>query len=264
MILCLTLLLGIISFAKGSTTNKRDICTTVYQNFYECTRKAYQDYETIILNGDDGRKDWDPRKTCNYMNTAIDGCINLLLNGDCFTLEEVNAMKDSSIIDVLRDMKTSVKGWDSAKCPTTIAYFERTEQKIPDNVPVDELSPAQYSEAQCVKEGGGGGHPADEGDTIVEDCVRKTCKSGEWRPSMEKMVCCHNNEAFQPQSVISTTSSPDGCFTTSITCVLQGDSAKTIIKTKQTCGKSSTKEEVDNLKDLIKKYLMVVDSCKQI
>jgi len=72
MILCLTLLLGMISFAKGSTTNKRDICTTVYQNFYECTRKAYQDYETIILNGDDGRKDWDPRKTCNYMNTAID------------------------------------------------------------------------------------------------------------------------------------------------------------------------------------------------
>jgi len=264
MILHLTLLLGMISFAKGSTKNRRDICsnTKLTDDYKKCANKVFQDYKTALINGDDGRPDWAARISCNYMASAIDVCWNILLTGDCLTLEEVNAWKDLLISIVLENLEESVVEWDSAKCPTTITYFEPTGQKLADKESVDELSPAQYSEALCVKDGGG--YPAEEGDTIVEGCVRKTCKSGVWRPSLEKLVCCHNNEAFQPQSIISTTSSPDGCFTASIECVLEDNAAKTLLKTKRTCGKPSTKEEVDNLKGLIERYLEIADSCNEI
>ena len=42
---------------------------------------AYKDYQSDMMDGDDGRPDWFPRKACNYITATI-GVKNLSINTD--------------------------------------------------------------------------------------------------------------------------------------------------------------------------------------
>ena len=48
----------------------------------------------------------------------VQGCGDKLV-GECNTCEEVTTMKDEQLKEVLRNVKSSVKEWDTNKCPAT-------------------------------------------------------------------------------------------------------------------------------------------------
>ena len=73
------------------------------------------DFKTVFEAGEDGRPDWLARKSCNYMTAAVEECGSLLQH--CATLEELNAMKDEQLNNILHTLQMSVKSWDSEKCP---------------------------------------------------------------------------------------------------------------------------------------------------
>merc|ERR1711915_827048 len=121
----LPLLFFLLSFF-GVTKAINEDCDKVQAEFDQCAKKAYEDYKKAFQAGDDGRPDWTARKSCNYMTEAVEGCGDKLV-GECNTCEEVTAMKDEQLKKVLRNVKSSVKEWDTNKCPATKAHMERVK-----------------------------------------------------------------------------------------------------------------------------------------
>merc|ERR1711962_1511580 len=74
---------------------KRDDCQAIQTAHGECTQKAYADYQAEWAAGDDGRRDWVARKTCNYLTGSIEDCGNKLVESGCVSQEEVDRMKDN-------------------------------------------------------------------------------------------------------------------------------------------------------------------------
>jgi len=111
---------------RASTASEaaNEDCGKVTNDFNQCTKRAFEDYKKAFNAGDDGRPDWLARKSCNYMAEAIEDCGDMLV-GKCNTCEEVTKMKDEQIRRVLKNVKSSVKEWDSNKCPATKAHMER-------------------------------------------------------------------------------------------------------------------------------------------
>merc|ERR1719356_1861897 len=120
----LPLLVFLLSFDASKAADEN--CEKVRAEFDECAQKAYEDYKTAFQAGDDGRPDWMARKSCNYMTAAVEECGDKLV-GECNTCEEVTAMKDEQLKKVLQNVKSSVKEWDTNKCPATKAHMERVK-----------------------------------------------------------------------------------------------------------------------------------------
>merc|ERR1719352_1418432 len=99
----------VLSGLVGSTRIKRDDCGTVSRRFQECNQGAYKDYAASLTAGDDGRPDWQARKTCNYMTASMEDCANILIG--CNTAEEVNMMKDRQLEGILSQLESSLKEW---------------------------------------------------------------------------------------------------------------------------------------------------------
>merc|ERR1719356_526970 len=120
----LPLLVFLLSFFAA--TKAAEDCEKVRAEFDECAQKAYEDYKNAFQAGDDGRPDWMARKSCNYMTAAVEECGDKLV-GACNTCEEVTVMKDEQLKKVLQNVKSSVKEWDTNKCPATKAHMERVK-----------------------------------------------------------------------------------------------------------------------------------------
>merc|ERR1719356_2087664 len=120
----LPLLVFLLSFFAA--TKAAEDCEKVKAEFDECAQKAYEDYKNAFQAGDDGRPDWMARKSCNYMTAAVEECGDKLV-GTCNTCEEVTALKDEQLKKVLKNVKSSVKEWDTNKCPATKAHMERVK-----------------------------------------------------------------------------------------------------------------------------------------
>merc|ERR1711953_484556 len=98
-------------------------CDKITLEHQECVKVAYVNYVATHGAGDDGRGDWEARKSCNYVNVAIGECGDLL--GGCFEEEEVVARKDHQVAAILKQLERDVGGWDSSKCPVVSEYLER-------------------------------------------------------------------------------------------------------------------------------------------
>merc|ERR1719300_933192 len=119
----LPLLVFLLSLFSATKAADED-CEKVRAEFDKCAQKAYEDYKNAFQAGDDGRPDWMARKSCNYMTAAVEECGDKLV-GECKTCEEVTALKDEQLKKVLQNVKSSVKEWDTNKCPATKAHMER-------------------------------------------------------------------------------------------------------------------------------------------
>merc|ERR1712126_462062 len=117
------LIIFLLSFL-GATKAATEDCDKVKAEFDECAKDAYEDYKKAFQAGNDGRPDWMARKSCNYMTAAVEECGDKLV-GECNTCEEVTNMKDEQLKKVLKNVKSSVKEWDTNKCPATKAHMER-------------------------------------------------------------------------------------------------------------------------------------------
>merc|ERR1711936_683057 len=100
-----------------------DDCDKITLAHEECVKLAYDDYVAAHGAGDDGRGDWEARKSCNYVNAAVGECGDLL--SGCYGEEETTAQKDHQVETILKQLERTVGGWDSSKCPVVREYLER-------------------------------------------------------------------------------------------------------------------------------------------
>merc|ERR1712115_640257 len=124
--LCLVLTCLLPCLGVQAIRVKRSDCRTVMNRYNECIRRSYVDYQNAYSQGEDGRPDWQARKTCNYITASIGECPSQLLTGGCKTQEEVTTMKDALIGETLKRVKETVDHWESTKCPAVRSYMQRT------------------------------------------------------------------------------------------------------------------------------------------
>merc|ERR1711953_1239451 len=130
-------------------------CDKITLEHQECVKVAYVNYVATHGAGDDGRGDWEARKSCNYVNVAIGECGDML--GGCFGGEEVVARKDHQVAAILEQLERDVGGWDSSKCPVVSEYLERQAGVDDDGevvADVDEEAADVEEEAADVEEEG--------------------------------------------------------------------------------------------------------------
>merc|ERR1712212_238359 len=115
-----------------------------------CAAEATAKNEATFAKGEDGRPDWQARKSCNYMTATIEGCTNKLQG--CMTEERVNAYKDLQFKNTLEDVKDRVPNWDSDKCPAAKTYLDRlaAAEKEAKNQEETENQPEPTSSAPFV------------------------------------------------------------------------------------------------------------------
>ena len=90
------------------------------------------------------------------------------------------------------------------------------------------------------------------GDSYIEGCVKHTCKTGVWRPSIDKSTCCFNGEAFEFGSTITTVDDDDDCTTAHLECTRDG--IETVITRASRCSPAK-KMQVNHIKNLLKQHI---------
>jgi len=101
-----------------------DKCSEATKAYNECSEKAYTTYKKALKKGNDGRPNFEARKSCNYMTEAVENCGDQF-NSVCKSEAEVTAEKDTQLARVLKQVKASVEDWDSEKCPAIKAHEDR-------------------------------------------------------------------------------------------------------------------------------------------
>jgi len=120
----LVALVTIFAIAEaGRIRRETDECDKITVAHKECVKTAYDDYVAAHGAGDDGRGDWEARKSCNYVNAAVGDCGDLL--SGCYGEEGTTAQKDHQVETILKQLERIVGGWDSSKCPVVREYLER-------------------------------------------------------------------------------------------------------------------------------------------
>jgi len=114
----------------GRIRRNTDECEKINVAHKECVRTAYDDYVAAHGAGDDGRGDWEARKSCNYVNAAVGECGDLL--SGCYGEEGATAQKDHQVEAILKQLQRTVGGWDSSKCPVVREYLERQADNADD------------------------------------------------------------------------------------------------------------------------------------
>jgi len=130
----------IIAVVEAARIRRESDCDKSTLSFNECVKKAYDTYVADHGAGDDGRGDWEARKSCIYVNSAIGECGDVL--SDCYEEDEILARKDQQVETILDQLKRDVGGWDSSKCPVVSDYLERKAgndgEEVADGDQVDE------------------------------------------------------------------------------------------------------------------------------
>jgi len=157
----------------GRIRRDTEECEEINVAHKECVKTAYDDYVAAHGAGDDGRGDWEARKSCNYVNTAVGDCGDLL--SGCYGEEGTTAQKDHQVETILKQLERTVGGWDSSKCPVVREYLERQagntdeeEEETGDGDQEDEVG-ADDAEEEAADDGEPSEDAADEDDGEAED-----------------------------------------------------------------------------------------------
>ena len=98
---------------------------------------------------------------------------------------------------------------------------------------------------------------AGNGGVISEGCIRKTCKNGVWRSSLDSMICCYEGKPYSPGSSVATVLSEDGCGAAHHHCQLQDGQAVLLLTVDNRCSEYATQEQASEIRSLIEKYLEI-------
>merc|ERR1712098_769005 len=115
------------------------------------TMNAYTEYQSAMVEGEDGRPDWFARKNCNYLTATVEDCYGKMI-GDCHTEEEVNELRDEVIPGVLKQLSESDEEWDSEKCPVVKNHLERVKEETAEDDDAQVESAAQKEEENDEEE----------------------------------------------------------------------------------------------------------------
>merc|ERR1711962_1360131 len=173
-----TILVALVTISAiaeaGRIRRETDECDKITVAHKECVKRAYDDYVAVRGAGDDGRGDWEARKSCNYVNAAVGECGDLL--SGCYGEEGTTAQKDHQVETILKQLERTVGGWDSSKCPVVREYLERQadnaddgeEEENGDGDQEDEED-ADDAEEDAADDGEPSEDEADEDDGDAED-----------------------------------------------------------------------------------------------
>merc|ERR1711962_968596 len=160
----LVALVTIFAIAEaGRIRRESDECDKITVAHKECVKTAYDDYVAAHGAGDDGRGDWEARKSCNYVNAAVGECGDL--SRGCYGEEETTAQKDHQVETILKQLERSVGGWDSSKCPVVREYLERQADNADDGEEEDTDDGDQEDEEgadDAEEEAAGDGEPSED------------------------------------------------------------------------------------------------------
>jgi len=120
-VVLLPLLVGLVHNVQA------DQCNDVKKEFNQCTKTAHQTYLDALRAKEDGRPFYRARKTCDYLSDAVETCGNKLMQHDCNSEKNVNAMKAAQISKVLENLGESVANFDSCKCPPVKYHMDRVK-----------------------------------------------------------------------------------------------------------------------------------------
>jgi len=157
----------------GRIRRETEECEKINVAHKECVKTAYDDYVAAHGAGDDGRGDWEARKSCNYVNAAVGDCGDLL--SGCYGEEGTTAQKDHQVETILKQLERTVGGWDSSKCPVVREYLERqadnTDEEEEENGDGDQEDEegADDAEEDAADDGEPSEDEADEDDGEAED-----------------------------------------------------------------------------------------------
>jgi len=133
----------------GRIRRESDDCDKITIAHEECVKLAYDNYVAAHGAGDDGRGDWEARKSCNYVNSAVGECGDVL--SGCYAEDEVDARKDHQVEAILDQLERVVGGWDSSKCPVISEYLER---QAGDDEDGEEAADGDEGNEEGVEDGG--------------------------------------------------------------------------------------------------------------
>jgi len=150
----------------GRIRRDTDQCEKINVAHKECVKTAYDDYVAAHGAGDDGRGDWEARKSCNYVNAAVGDCGDLL--SGCYGEEGTTAQKDHQVETILKQLERTVGGWDSSKCPVVREYLERQAGNT-DDEEEEETGDGDQGDEEGAEDGEPSEDAADEDDGEVED-----------------------------------------------------------------------------------------------
>jgi len=175
----LTVLVAVVTILavveSGRIRRESADCEKITVAHGECVKEAYESYKAIHGAGDDGRGDWEARKSCNFVNSAVGECGDMLT--DCYGEDEVNAMKDHQVESILKQLERRVGGWDSSKCPVVSEYLERQAGDEDDAEEGDaEVGDAEEGDAE---EGDAEDGDAEEGDAEEGDAEEGEAEEGD-------------------------------------------------------------------------------------
>merc|ERR1712212_881328 len=166
-----TILVALVTISAiaeaGRIRRETDECDKITVAHKECVKTAYDDYVAVHGAGDDGRGDWEARKSCNYVNAAVGECGDLL--SGCYGEEETTAQKDHQVETILKQLERTVGGWDSSKCPVVREYLERqAENAADDGEPSEDAADEDDAEAED-DDGEGDGEEADPSEDEADE-----------------------------------------------------------------------------------------------
>merc|ERR1711942_494991 len=172
--LCLLALVVFSVFTVHSSANslrlKRDVCERTHQEYEDCRMSAYGVYQSAMIARPDDRPDWRARKTCNYITTAIEDCANKMI-GECYTEEEVDDIIDQETPQMMQQLSTSVKEWNSELCPVIEDHLDRMNSipNITDEEKEGDGETGGDGETEGEKEVGGETEGETEGEGETEN-----------------------------------------------------------------------------------------------
>merc|ERR1711872_651330 len=142
----------LIANCSGSTLRiERDACDQLQEEVHVCTMNAYTEYQSAMVDGDDGRPDWFARKACNYLTASVEDCYGKMI-GDCATEEEVNELRDQALPGVLGQLSESSEEWDSEKCPVVKNHLERVKEETAEDEEEKEEEEAEETQTDEASE----------------------------------------------------------------------------------------------------------------
>jgi len=154
----------------GRIRRESDDCDKITIAHEECVKLAYDNYVAAHGAGDDGRGDWEARKSCNYVNSAVGECGDVL--SGCYAEDEVDARKDHQVEAILDQLERVVGGWDSSKCPVISEYLER---QAGDDEDGEEA--ADEDDEEAVEDGGM--YAEEEEDAAEDDATEEDGDEGD-------------------------------------------------------------------------------------
>jgi len=107
-------------------------------------------------------------------------------------------------------------------------------------------------------------HPqAENGYQVTEGCLQRKCKSGVWRSSLVSNKCCYEGKAYSINTTISSTMSEDGCAKAAINCLEETPgNAKTIVSVENYCEEYATKDQLEEIKEMLVKQMEAGSECQ--